>query len=116
MKTTLSKSKYIAGLQCPRRLWLACHEPDLGTPASESLAAVFDQGAEIGRRARDLFPGGVLVDEEAWQHGQATARTRQLMADRHVDAIFEAASSTPACGCAWTCSNVSARGPGGSAR
>ena len=91
MKTTLSKSKYIAGLQCPRRLWLACHEPDLGTPASESLAAVFDQGAEIGRHARDLFPGGVLVDEEAWQHGQATARTRQLMADRNVGAIFEAA-------------------------
>ncbi len=91
MKTTLSKSKYIAGLQCPRRLWLACHEPDLGTPATESLAAVFDQGAEIGRRARDLFPGGVLVDEEAWQHGQATARTRQLMADRNVGAIFEAA-------------------------
>ena len=91
MKPTLSKSKYIAGLQCPRRLWLTCHDPDLGAPASESLAAVFDQGAEIGRHARDLFPGGVLVDEEAWQHGQATARTRQLMADRNVGAIFEAA-------------------------
>ena len=91
MKTTLSKSKYMAGLQCPRRLWLACHEPDLGTPASESLAAVFDQGSENGRHARDLFPGGVLVDAEAWHHGQATARTRQLMADRTVGATVESA-------------------------
>jgi Domain of unknown function(DUF2779) len=91
MKTTLSKSKYIAGLQCPRRLWLATHEPDLGAPPSESLVAVLDQGAEIGRRACDLFPGGVLVDGEAWQHGEATARTRQLMAERTVGAIFEAA-------------------------
>ena len=33
----------------------------------------------------------MLVDEEAWQHGQATARTRQLMADHNVGAIFEAA-------------------------
>jgi hypothetical protein len=33
----------------------------------------------------------VLVDQEAWEHGQATARTRQLMADRSVGAIFEAA-------------------------
>jgi len=91
MKTTLSKSKYIAGLQCPRRLWLGCHAPDLGTPATARLTAVLDQGAEIGRRARDLFADGVLVDQEAWEHGQATARTRQLMADRDVGAIFEAA-------------------------
>jgi hypothetical protein len=91
MKTSLSKSKYMAGLQCLRRLWLGSHAPDLGTPATASLAAVLDQGAEIGRHARDLFPGGALVDEEAWQHGQATARTRQLMADRSVGAIFEAA-------------------------
>jgi hypothetical protein len=32
-----------------------------------------------------------LVDEEAWQQGQAIARTRQLMADGNVGAIFEAA-------------------------
>jgi Domain of unknown function(DUF2779) len=91
MKTTLSKSKHLAGLQCPRRLWLGCHSPEVGTPPTASLAAVLEQGAEIGRRARELFPGGALVDEEAWQHGQAVARTRHLMADRSVGAIFEAA-------------------------
>jgi predicted RecB family nuclease len=91
MPATLSKSKYVVGLQCPRRLWLSCHEPDLGTPPTVSLQAVLDQGVEIGRRARELFADGVLVDEEAWEHGQATARTRQLMADGNVGAIFEAA-------------------------
>jgi hypothetical protein len=91
MKTTLSRSKYLAGLQCPRRLWLGCHSPDLGTEPTASLAAVLDQGAEIGCRARDLFPDGVLVDEEAWQHDQAAARTRQLMADASVGAVYEAA-------------------------
>ena len=116
MKTTLSKSKYIAGLQCPRRLWLGCNAPDLGAPPSEGLAAVLDQGAEIGRRAHELFPGGVLVDQEAWQHGQATARTRQLMADRNVGASSRRRSSTPACASAWTCWNVSDPGPGGCAR
>jgi hypothetical protein len=91
MPATLSKSKYVAGLQCPRRLWLSCHEPDLGTPPTASLQAVFDQGVEIGRRAREVFADGVLVDQEARDHGQATARTRQLMADGNVGAIFEAA-------------------------
>jgi hypothetical protein len=35
----LSKSKYIAGLQCTRRLWLACHEPDLAGPQPDALSA-----------------------------------------------------------------------------
>src|SRR5262249_21660817 len=39
----------------------------------------------------EVFADGVLVDEEAWEHGQATARTRQLMTDPNVGAIFEAA-------------------------
>jgi hypothetical protein len=91
MPPTLSKSKYIPGLQCLRRLWLACHQPDLATPLTASRAAVLDQGSEIGRRARSLFADGVLVDQEAWEHGQATARARQLMADPGVGAIFEAA-------------------------
>jgi hypothetical protein len=89
MASTLSKSKYLAGLQCPRRLWLGCHEPELGTSASADLSARFDDGAEIGRQARELFAGGVVVDDAG--HGEAMARTRQLLADPQVGAIFEAA-------------------------
>jgi Domain of unknown function(DUF2779) len=84
----LSKSKYLAGLQCPRRLWLACHEPDLADSRSDALAARLDEGAEIGRRARELFADGVLVDEN---HGEAMARTRELLSDPQVGAIFEGA-------------------------
>jgi hypothetical protein len=91
MASTLSKSKYLAGLQCPRRLWLASHEPELGTSPSVGLSASFDEGAEIGRRARELFAGGVVVDDAARVDGEAMARTRQLLADPQVGAIFEAA-------------------------
>ncbi len=87
----LSKSKYLAGLQCPRRLWLACHEPDLVDGPPDALAARFDEGHEIGRRARELFADGVLVDEAPWQHREAIANTRRLLADPRVGAIFEAA-------------------------
>ena len=48
-------------------------------------------GHEIGRHAHKLFPGGVLVAEEPWQHAQAVARTAALMADAVVPAVFEAA-------------------------
>lgn len=85
----LTKSRTIAGLQCLRRLWLLVHEPpDLEEPGAGSPLAM---GHEIGRHAHKLFPGGVLVAEEPWQHAQAVARTAALMADAAVPAVFEAA-------------------------
>jgi hypothetical protein len=85
----LTKSRYTAGLQCLRRLWLNVHEPaDWEEPASGSVEEI---GLEIGRMAHQLFPGGVLVEEEPWEHAKAMARTTKLMADRLVPAIFEAA-------------------------
>jgi len=85
----LTKSRYTAGLQCLRRLWLNVHEPaEWEEPESGSIEAV---GLEIGQMARLLFPGGVLVEEPPWKHAEAVARTATLMADRSVPAIFEAA-------------------------
>jgi hypothetical protein len=85
----LTKSRYIAGLQCPRRLWLLANEPqDYNEP---DRGSVLDFGRIIGEKARLLFPSGVLVDEAPWQHEQAVARTAALMADPEVPAIFEAA-------------------------
>lgn len=85
----LTTSRYNAGLQCLRRLWLLVHEPreHMG-PTAGPLAAA---SHEVGRHARKLFPGGVLVAEEPWQHAEAIARTAALMADAAVPAIFRAA-------------------------
>ena len=85
----LTKSRTLAGLQCLRRLWLLVHEPpDYEEPDAGSPLAM---GHEIGRHVHKLFPGGVLVAEEPWQHAQAVARTAALMADMAVPAVFEAA-------------------------
>jgi hypothetical protein len=57
----LTKSRYTAGLQCLRRLWLIDHEP---APHKEPApGSPLDLGQEIGRKAHLLFPGGALVDE-----------------------------------------------------
>jgi len=83
----LTKSRYAAGLQCLRRLWLDAHQPM--DRASPELGSAEDIGFEIGRMAHLLFQGGILVDEKP--HAAAVARTSALMADRSVPAIFEAA-------------------------
>jgi predicted RecB family nuclease len=87
----LSKSKYLAGLQCERRLWLVSHAPERASEPDEAAQAAFAAGNEVGEYARLLFPGGVLVSEEAQEHAQAVLRTRELLADASVPAIFEAA-------------------------
>lgn len=85
----LTKSRYVAGLQCLRRLWLLVHEP----PEYEEPppGSPLDVGQIIGAKAHLLFSGGVLVDEEPWRHAEAVTRTAALMADTSVPAIFEAA-------------------------
>ncbi len=87
----LTKSKYLAGLQCARRLWLQVHARELATEPSDATQARFDEGNAVGRAAQELFPGGVLVEEAPWEHAQAVARTEELMKKPEVPAIFEAA-------------------------
>ena len=58
----LTKTRYVAGLQCPRRLWLLDHEP---APYEEPApGSPLDIGQEIGRKAHLLFPDGAPTDEE----------------------------------------------------
>jgi len=89
MLNHLTSSRYMAGLQCLRRLWLRVHDP--APYEVPRLGSPFELGQEIGRKAHVLFPGGVEVTEQPWAHAEALARTKALMADPRVPAIFAAA-------------------------
>lgn len=87
----LSKSKFLAGLQCDKRLFLAVHHPELATQPGAATQAILDMGSEVGEQARRRFPGGVLVEAGYRQAREALARTAELLADPSVPAIFEGA-------------------------
>lgn len=87
----LSKSKYISGLQCHKRLYLEIHQPYLATPPDAGTQAILDMGTEVGELARRRFPGGKLVTAGYRQSEAALAQTAALMADASVPAIYEAA-------------------------
>jgi hypothetical protein len=55
----ISKSKYIAGVQCLKRLYWQVHEPGLAAMPDASGVALMEQGQEVGLLARQLFPGGI---------------------------------------------------------
>jgi predicted RecB family nuclease len=84
----LSKSKFVAGCQCLKRLYLQVHEPELAADPDAAAGAVIEQGREVGILARQLFPGGVEVCSDG-RLDEAIRATRELTANREVPAIFE---------------------------
>jgi hypothetical protein len=87
---TLSKSKYLAGLQCPLRLWHQCYSPELASETSPVQQAIFDTGHEVGQLATRLYPGGVYVETNPLRHKEAVWTTLRAMQDPGVKAIYEA--------------------------
>jgi hypothetical protein len=87
----LSKTNFIKGLQCLKRLYWAVHEPERAAALDETTQALLDQGTEVGKVAQTAFPGGVAVESEYWDAGNALKRTAELMSDPKVPAIFEGA-------------------------
>jgi hypothetical protein len=87
----ISKSKFVAGLQCLKRLYWQVHEPELGAEADAGNRAVLEQGEEVGRLARQLFPGGVEVEADRENLGDAIRITKELVRNPSVPAIFEGA-------------------------
>jgi len=91
MKPMLSKSRFLAGLQCPLRLWYQCYDRKLATPASPTQQAIFDMGHEVGLLATKLYPGGLYVFEDYMHHPEAKKTTESAITNPDVPAIFEGA-------------------------
>jgi len=87
----LSKSRFLAGCQCPLRLWHRCYNPQLASQVSPVQRAMFDAGHEVGALATRLFPGGRLIEEDYLHHGEAVEATREAIGDQSIPALFEAA-------------------------
>ena len=90
-KPSLSKSRYISGMQCYLRLWYDGYTRDLAPAPDLVLQAVFDTGHEVGEMARRRFPGGHLVAHDHRHALEALEETRHVVAAGFVPAVFEAA-------------------------
>jgi len=86
----LSKSKLMSFRQCPKRLWLERHRPDLAEEVPGQQAS-FDRGNEIGEIARRLYDtgDGVLIEYDAGLKA-AMQRTGQVLAEDSTAPVFEA--------------------------
>jgi hypothetical protein len=86
----ISKSKFVAGVQCLKRLYLQVHQPGLAAELDEASKAVIEQGREVGLVAQKAFRGGVTVEAGPKELDKALRMTRELIATSEAPAIFEA--------------------------
>ena len=57
----LTKSAYLAYLQCPKHFWLNEHQQELASPADTAALRRMRVGYEVENSARGLFPAGVHI-------------------------------------------------------
>ena len=89
----ISKSQYLKGVQCPKRLWFYRHRPDLAPEISDEQQQIFDIGHEVGEYAQKYFGKGRLIDEKYYEIEKSINSTKRAVADR-IDIIFEATASS----------------------
>ena len=90
---TFSKSKLLALRQCPKRLWLEVHRPELREDSSATQAS-FQVGFQVGDVARRIYDPkglGALIDVESEGFSGAFERTAKLIQTQQT--IFEAGFS-----------------------
>jgi hypothetical protein len=90
-KHTLSKSTYMYGVQCARRLWLYKHLKGERDIADTSQISIFQHGTDVGLLAQQLFPGGIDASpENPWSYQKSVINTRRFI-NSGCEIIYEAA-------------------------
>lgn len=88
MRYGLSKSRVMAWRQCPRKLWLGVHRPELADISPETETR-FQIGFEVGDAARAQYPDGRLIATA--DVGDALSETQMALRDPPQIPLFEAA-------------------------
>jgi|HubBroStandDraft_1064217.scaffolds.fasta_scaffold25575_1 hypothetical protein len=86
MKETIDKSDWLASVECLTMGWFGLRS----SPKTPGEAELFrmEQGQEVGKLARELYPSGVLVSTAGGK--TAVKLTQELIASPSTDTLFEA--------------------------
>ena len=88
-KPLITKSRFLSGLQCRKKLWMNVYSPELATPPSIKQQYIFDSGFEFEKIVMKRYPEGVLVEYNK-DLAKMASITRDLV-DQNEYVIFQAA-------------------------
>ena len=80
----LSKSRYLSGLQCHKRLYLEVHAPGLATKPDAATQAILDMGTDLGNWHANVSPAavwsrpGIVNLRKPWRKRLSCSRIRRF--------------------------------------
>lgn len=90
---TLSKSRFVSGTQCEKKLWFDFFRKELKPAITEKQQTLFDTGHTIGLIAQHAFPEGRDASPEDYSNfSDSLEKTRKWISEG-VQTIYEAAFS-----------------------
>jgi hypothetical protein len=91
--TSISKSRFLSGCQCPKKFYLDVFRKDLKLPPPPAVQQLLTQGHDIGLLARQYFPNGLDASPPNFsQLGISIAKTKQWIQQER-KTIYEATFS-----------------------
>lgn len=90
MMKYISKSSYIAGLDCHRKLWNLLWDRKSAAPFDGMTELIFEFGRRFGTLAHSLYPDAVLIDINIFKLNRAVEDTKKAI-EGGADVILEAA-------------------------
>ena len=90
---TLSKSRFLSGTQCDKKLWFDFYRKDLKLPTDNHTQAVFDLGHRIGILAQEMFPHGKDATPEDYFDLKPSIENTKNWISEKAETIYEATFS-----------------------
>lgn len=87
---SLSKSQFIRGRKCPKRLYIDYHAILKKPESSLFEQSLYEQGTEVGLLAQQLFPGGKDVRKLRSETDKTSAEITRELIDQGEHIIYEA--------------------------
>lgn len=92
---TLSKSRFVSGNQCEKKLYFDLYRRDLKPEITEEQQALFNTGHRFGELAQQVFPEGIDATQDMnGEWSLAIERTKQWISEE-IKTIYEATFSIP---------------------
>ena len=86
----LSKSKFVSGIQCEKKLWFDFYRKDLKPEIDDQTQAVFNLGHRIGTLAQEMFPNGKDATHENYSNLKPSIENTKKWISEKVETIYEA--------------------------
>ena len=87
----ISKSRFVSGVQCEKKLYYDLYRKDLKPPISEQQKELFSSGNIIGQLAQKLYPNGKDASPESYYDFSSSFKNTKQWINEGVETIYEAA-------------------------